>query len=120
MARTVRNFAFRATRERYGAASTNADGFQVGTVVSSQSILIHMHPAKGDDLQRLPEGVERRGVYQGYTPAELELGDEATQRRPDVVVAFGKRYEVVESSPWSGGRSGSQTWRQCLLVEVDR
>lgn len=120
MARTVRRFAFRTLRERYGPAAANADGFPVSAVVSTDPIMIHMHPAKGDALLRLPEGVEKSGVYEGHTPVTLSLGDEETGQRPDVVYAFGKRYEVVEESPWSGGPSGAQTWRRCLLVEVRR
>jgi hypothetical protein len=118
MVATVRRFAFPVIRQRYGPATVNADGFPVAAVVSSTSILIHMHPATGEQLKRMPDGLEPSNVQQGYTPDELQLGDEATGQRPDTIVAFGETYEVVERSPWSGGRDGVRSWRQCLLNEV--
>lgn len=118
MSRTVKRFAVKRVRERFGPATTNADGFPVSAVASQDVILIHAHPAKGDSLARLPEGLEKTGVFQGYTPAALSLGDRTTGQRPDVVHLLGERFQVVESSPWSGGGQGAQSWRQCLLVAL--
>lgn len=120
MSSTVRNFAYPVRRRRYGPQATNADGFPVGAVVQTDRILMHAHPANGEQLQRMPDGLEPVNTHQGYTPAQLQLGNRETGQRPDVIEIDGTTFEVVEVSPWSGGRTGRQSWRQCLLNEVRR
>lgn len=118
MVRTVRRFAFPVTH-RTTAAPTHASGLTTRGATTDEEVLMFHHPASGEQLERLPEGVEAKNVHQGYTPAAVAVGVEGGAP-PSEIVSSGVVFEVVEVSPWPAGRLGSVTWRQCLLKQVVR
>lgn len=95
------------TRQRFGAQTIGTDGRGVPGATASDPITASVQPARGEDLQLLPEGMRQQQVIKLYTPAELRTADQYAGTPPDRVVlasAFGGvdagTYQVQLVKPW--------------------
>lgn len=120
MAKVVGRYAFDVVRRRWAALTQTAEGLPTSALASSDTIRMFAAPASGKVIERLPEGYERRQILEGYTTADLTLGDESTGQRADSILVFGGEFEVIEIRNWAGGPAGAVTWRSCVLAEVQR
>jgi hypothetical protein len=61
---------------------------------TESTIQAHIQPAKGIELQDLPEGRHGRDTIKIYTVTELKTVDETAKTQPDQIVYLGKKYQV--------------------------
>lgn len=116
----ARRFSFPVTRNRWDAPTPNSEGLLPSGDPTTTTIYVHAWPAKGETIERLPDGIEASSVYEGTTTDELLLGDESTGRRADSIEMFGSEYEVIEVGRRGTGPDGTVTWRTFVAVEVVR
>lgn len=79
------------TRRRYGAGSYDSSGDFVAGAVSTDPIEASVQPAKGEDMELLPEGFRTSTAIRFYTNAELRTADADNTTQPDEVVVSGLR-----------------------------
>ena len=58
---------------------------------------VSLQPMTGVEVQHLPEGRRDSGTLKCYTDLELVTVRDAN---PDILIAFGYEYELVEVQPW--------------------
>lgn len=95
-------FPEQVTRRRY-----DAGGYQQGEWVegppTDTTIEMHVEPADGEDLERLPEGKRERAEYFGSTLDDVRTTEGDGGPPADEIVYDGEVYEVAElSDPPSG------------------
>ena len=117
---TVDRFAWPVTRHRYAASTTNADGYRVPGATASASITAHVTMPSGQQIQRLPEGIEPGDARIAYTSADLRVADPVTGARGDEIDVFGERYQVAAIRPYRAGASGAASYIEATLVRVRR
>lgn len=59
-----------------------------------------VQPMKGSEVLILPEGERVKKAYKLYTKDELQVANEATKQKADLVEYLGETYEVVKSERW--------------------
>lgn len=95
------------TVQRPAASSYNTDGILVAagspTTFSAQA---SVQPVPGNELKRLPEGLQTQELALFFTKTALMTADAANARKADVLVRLdGSTYEVQLVQAWglSGG-----------------
>lgn len=90
----------RITLTRYGAGSYVAGEWVEGAETEIE-IRASIQPAKGRDLDRIPEGRTLAGVVKLITSSELQAGGENTN--PDRFTWSGSEYEIMYVDHWKNG-----------------
>ena len=120
MSSTVDRFGWTVTRYRIGASTTDANGYRTAGAEVSASITMHVTLPSGQQVTRLPEGIEPGDARIGYTSADLRVADPVTGARGDEIEAFGERYSVARIEPYRSGAAGSASYIAATLVRVRR
>lgn len=81
------------------AAGTTTGGYIAGGTETEFSILASVQPLKPNEIQCLPEGRRNSKAFRLYSNTALQML-EGTNAKPDQVLLFGERYEVIGHGPW--------------------
>jgi hypothetical protein len=71
-------------------------------VYTDTSITSSIQPMKGEEMQELPEGRRESEGYRLFTSALINT---VTDVNPDLVLFFGKTFEVVQVLPWQNSQA---------------
>lgn len=118
MAQTVRRFGVPVTLRTWTADTQNAEGFLVPGTPTDTTITMHVYPAPGEVVDRLPEGLKSSNVQMGGTPDVVAAP--VPGQRGSEIITNGRTYEVIAVQEWVGGSTGAVAYRECTLVEVNR
>lgn len=116
----VDSFSFPVVRRRYRPSVTNADGYKIPGAVSELEIIAHVTMPRGQEVQRLPQGIEPGDARIAYTTADLRVADPITGARGDEIEVFGERYEVSAIQPYRQGPAGAASYIAATCVRVRR
>ena len=76
----------------------DADGLPTDTVGVASTFKGTFQPARGQDLQALPEGRRANGVFKVYS--DLDFDTVTSDDNPDQIVLNSRTYEIVMRAPW--------------------
>lgn len=117
---TVDRFSWSVTRRRYAASTTDSQGYRIAGSVTTAAITMHVTMPSGQQIQRIPEGIEPGDARIGYTSADLRVADPDTGARGDEVDVFGERFQVAAIQPYRAGSTGAASYIAATLVRVRR
>ncbi len=69
-------------------------------VTATVSAKASVQPARGLDLQRLPEGKGTQDLISVWTLEEIRMGDVGSGILPDLILYQGSTYEAEHLEPW--------------------
>jgi hypothetical protein len=97
---------------RRGSAGSSSKGrYTPGATSDTTGVVASVQPIKGDELERLPEGIRTKRPAKLYTETELKQKDTAAGTPPDLIIWDGETWEVesVEKHAWG-------TYYKALIV----
>ncbi len=100
LARVVTNFAKKISVQRSLPGAHDEHGRWQEQAKEELSIDAVVQPARGQELQRLPEGRRTSETIKVYTTTKLLSAEVDTQNQPDVLVWQGREYQVETIDPW--------------------